>query len=494
MSPSQSLMSAGHRGVVTRVLDVLGSSASVVLTAPAGAGKTAVLDAVAFTCANRSWRLTRVAGSVSEPLGVRAFAAQLARRPGAGGLADDHVGQALAALTTVGAGRSPILLVVDGAETLSPDALRVIQLACEMQPLLQVLFAGRPEFGDCLAHPELARLRGRLAPPFSLPPLSEREAAALIAHRMRAAGLDSRMPAGDAILKTLVSYGAGNPGRIGAILDRALADRQGHAAVPSPTKPGDERGIGGGTAQAGFRQPVPRRADRVAATPMRSARRRLCIAVPAAATVALLGAVGFGAVAFRTSVFSHRTPSATVEDRPMSGRLALPPYAPQSLAVAPDQAATMPTGTTPPASDAGGPAGGAPAPPAAPAFPHSPDTNGAAPVPSEERPTVVVTPGAARSAPTAPTTTGDVDTSMIMGPAAPLPGSGDATRLANAAKPLAGAVPPLSDPGRTGRITALSTATPDDRRCRDILRRMQLGEDPTDVEKGLLRTGCRRDR
>jgi type II secretory pathway predicted ATPase ExeA len=470
-------MSAGHRDVVARILDTLGSSASAVLTAPAGAGKTAVLNAVAFTCASRSWRLVRVAGSASEPLGMRGFAAQLACQPGTGGLADDHVGQALEALTTAEAARTPTLLVVDGAETLLPDTLRVIQLACEMQPLLQVFFAGRPKFGDRLAHPELARLRGRFAPPFALPPLSEREAAVLIVHRMRAAGLDSRTPAGSAILQTLISHGAGNPGRIGAILDRALADRQRHSAVPLPTRPGDERGnTGGGTVQAGLAQPTPRPADQAAATPVRSARRRSGIAVPAAAAAALLGVIGLGAVAFRTSLSSHPLSLAPVEDHPMPGQLASPPYAPQSLAVVPDQAAATPTGTTPPASDAGL------------------DGNGAAPVLPEERATVVVMPGAARSAPAAATATGDAEPSATIGSPAPLPGSGGATRLANAAKPLAGAVPPFSDPGRSGRLTALSTGAMDDRRCRDILRRMQLGEDATDAEKGFLRTGCRRDR
>lgn len=473
---------------------MLGSSASVVLTAPAGAGKTAVVDAVALRYANRSWRLIRVAGSASEPLGVRALAAQLARRPGAGGLGDDHVGQVLEALTTVEAGGARILLVVDGAETLLPDSLRVIQLACEMQPLLLVLFAGRPEFGDRLAHPELAQLQGRLAPPLSLPPLSEREAAALIAHRMRVAGLDSGTPAGSAVLKTLISHGAGNPGRIGAVLDRALADRQGHAGVPAPTGRGDERGdAGSGTAQAGSEQPTSCHADQAAATPVRSACRRLGVAVPAAAAVALLGAVGLGAVAFRTSHFSHRTPLATVKDHPTPGQPASPPYAPQSLAVAPDQAEAMPTGTAP-ASDAGGSADGAPAPQAGPDVTHSPEGNGVAPVLPEERATVVVTPGSARPAPAAAATVGNADISVSAGPPAPLPGSGSATRLANASKPPAITVPPFSDPGRTGRLTALSTAAPDDRRCRDVLRRMQLGEDPTDGEKGFLRADCRRER
>lgn len=171
-------------------------------------------------------RVVKVAAAPGQPFGMRELAAQIARLQEADGPADDHVGQAFEALTTAGSECSCIVLIVDGAEALLPETLRFIQLACEMQPRLQVLLAAQPEFEDCLEDREFAVLRGRLAPTLVLGGLSENEAAAFVVHRLRAAGLAGKAPVADNTLKMLVSYGMGNPGRIGAVLDRALAAKQ----------------------------------------------------------------------------------------------------------------------------------------------------------------------------------------------------------------------------------------------------------------------------
>lgn len=138
------------------------------------------------------------------------------------------------------------------------------------------------------------------------------------------------------------------------------------------------------------------------------------------------------------------------------------------------------------ASSAGGPADVAQAPPAAtsptdPAHPEAgpvstPPDDPAVPTRPEARATVFVTAPARVGLP--PDTTAGDGASYPGGtrPVTPSsnPTSGAGARLAGAFRPGGDAVPRALDPGKSGRLTTMLTTARDDRRCRDVLFKMQL--------------------
>jgi type II secretory pathway predicted ATPase ExeA len=217
-------MSAGHREAVAAVVEgVLESSDSLVLIGEAGAGKTAVLDAVMAELTPAAARLVRVAASTAKPMGLQALTAQLAERSRARSGTDEDVERVFETLTVPDTDQARIVLVLDGAEALLPEALRYIQLACKAQPRLQVVFSGRPELRGHLSDGAFAFLRGRIGRTLALSALTVDEATGFIEHRLRLAGLPSAALITSDALAELLSYGHGNPGRIAAVLDRAAA-------------------------------------------------------------------------------------------------------------------------------------------------------------------------------------------------------------------------------------------------------------------------------
>jgi hypothetical protein len=115
------------------------------------------------------------------------------------------------------------LLVVDGAERLSLEAIRYIQFACRSAPPLQVVFAGAPDFRERLAREEFARLRGRLRPDLVVPRLSDEDAVRYVQNRFRLARLLPEQAVEPGVPEAIARGGQGLPGRINALQERALA-------------------------------------------------------------------------------------------------------------------------------------------------------------------------------------------------------------------------------------------------------------------------------
>ncbi len=328
-------MSPTYRRAVAGLLDgVLGSSGSVVLSGAAGAGKTVVLNAAAADLAAGSGRVIRVAASATGPLELRDFIAQVAGLPGVKSLTEEAVGQAFEALTTTGGKRARIVLIVDGAEALALETLRYVQLACKLQPLLQVVLSGRPEFEDHLKDGEFSFLRGRLARTLTLPALSDEEAAAFIRHRLRAAEPAGKQAFNDHAFEGLLRHGLGNPGRISAVLDQALAAQQrGRHDMGSATGSGEPTWTEGDKAQAGPADAAPtRRSDNRPAAPMRSdggrsvsersagQRRPMWVSV----MMGLIGGFGLSAALLAATAPKQRVQSLTIREHPMAAPL--PPH------------------------------------------------------------------------------------------------------------------------------------------------------------------------
>lgn len=94
-------------------------------------------------------------------------------------------------LEEYGAGRR-VVLIVDEAQTLSPDTLEELRMLTNINAgkhdLLQLILVGQPELRDRLALPQLRQIAQRVVAAHHLGALDARLVGDYIAHRMRAAG------------------------------------------------------------------------------------------------------------------------------------------------------------------------------------------------------------------------------------------------------------------------------------------------------------------
>jgi general secretion pathway protein A len=135
-------------------------------------------------------------------------------------------------------GRKTVLLI-DEAQNLAPEVLEQVRLLTNLETekdkLLQIILIGQPELGQVLAQPQLRQLAQRVTARYHLDPLSERESAAYIRHRLKVAGQKEMIFARGA-LREIYRLSAGVPRVINVICDRAMlgAWSKGQARI-SPT-------------------------------------------------------------------------------------------------------------------------------------------------------------------------------------------------------------------------------------------------------------------
>ncbi len=85
-----------------------------------------------------------------------------------------------------------VVLIVDEAQTLSPELLEQVRLLTNLetakQKLLQIILIGQPELRDLLDRPDMRQVAQRITGRYHLEPLDADDTAAYVAHRMRVAG------------------------------------------------------------------------------------------------------------------------------------------------------------------------------------------------------------------------------------------------------------------------------------------------------------------
>lgn len=119
----------------------------------------AVLDRAGRELPRHRVRCVRVSASSAGVLVLSGLVAQVVGRSGAGALTDADLKAGFLALTDPGEGHDRVALLVEGAQALSPPALRYLQFVCRSGPRLRLVFAGRPGLDAVLAGAEFARLR-----------------------------------------------------------------------------------------------------------------------------------------------------------------------------------------------------------------------------------------------------------------------------------------------------------------------------------------------
>lgn len=118
-----------------------------------------------------------------------------------------------------------VVLIVDEAQTLSPELLEQVRLLTNLetakQKLLQIILIGQPELRDVLDRSEMRQIAQRITGRYHLEPLTKHDTQAYVNHRLRVAGAQ-RDVFTRAAVRTLHRYARGIPRLINVIADRTL--------------------------------------------------------------------------------------------------------------------------------------------------------------------------------------------------------------------------------------------------------------------------------
>jgi general secretion pathway protein A len=119
-----------------------------------------------------------------------------------------------------------VLLVIDEAQNLSPQALEEVRmlsnLETEKSKLIQIVLVGQPDLRDALAKPELEQLRQRVTVSYHLQALDADETASYINHRLRRAAIGAPLDFPRAVSDLVHARSRGVPRVINVICDAIL--------------------------------------------------------------------------------------------------------------------------------------------------------------------------------------------------------------------------------------------------------------------------------
>ena len=228
--PAFVYLSAAHRDALAHLLYGVGqggASGFVQLTGEVGTGKTTLCrclmeqipdDAQVALVLNPMMTPRELLATICEELGLPTE-----------GIADsskalvDRLNQYL--LEQHAKGRR-VVVVIDEAQNLSPEALEQVRLLTNLETakdkLLQMVLLGQPELRELLQRRDLRQLSQRITARYHLAALNRDETFAYVRHRLQVAGAQ-RIPFRRSALRALYQRSGGVPRLINVIADRALA-------------------------------------------------------------------------------------------------------------------------------------------------------------------------------------------------------------------------------------------------------------------------------
>ena len=228
--PAFVFLSAAHRDALAHLLYGVGQGGSggfVQLTGEVGTGKTTLCrclleqvpaDARVALVLNPLMTPRELLATICEELGIHTI-----------GISDSNkalVDALNAYLLVQHAQGRRVVVVIDEAQNLSPEALEQVRLLTNLETskdkLLQVVLLGQPELRQMLQRQSLRQLAQRITARYHLAPLSRDESREYVRHRMKVAGAP-RNPFRRAALRALYQRSGGIPRLINIIADRSLA-------------------------------------------------------------------------------------------------------------------------------------------------------------------------------------------------------------------------------------------------------------------------------
>ena len=118
------------------------------------------------------------------------------------------------------------VLIIDEAQTLSPEMLEEVRLLSNLETptskLIQIILVGQPELIDLLARPELRQLRQRIVLRHHLRPFDARETEAYIDERLALAGYTGKGIFTRSARKEIHAVTGGVPRLVNIVCDGAL--------------------------------------------------------------------------------------------------------------------------------------------------------------------------------------------------------------------------------------------------------------------------------
>ena len=119
-----------------------------------------------------------------------------------------------------------VVLLIDEAHAMPGDSLEEIRLLSNLESkankLLQIALFAQPELDDRLAATDMRQLRERITQHFGLTPLKQRDVAAYIEFRLRAAGYRGPNPFSEKAIEMIARISEGLSRRINILADKAL--------------------------------------------------------------------------------------------------------------------------------------------------------------------------------------------------------------------------------------------------------------------------------
>jgi general secretion pathway protein A len=228
--PAFVYLSAAHRDALAHLLYGVGQGGSggfVQLTGEVGTGKTTLCRCLLEQVPAD----TRVALVLNPLMTPRELLATICEELGIDTSGIGNSNKALvdalnAYLLAQHARGRRVVVVIDEAQNLSPEALEQVRLLTNLETskdkLLQVVLLGQPELRQMLQRQSLRQLAQRITARYHLAPLSRDESRAYVRHRMKVAGAP-RNPFRRAALRALYQRSGGIPRLINIIADRSLA-------------------------------------------------------------------------------------------------------------------------------------------------------------------------------------------------------------------------------------------------------------------------------
>jgi type II secretory pathway predicted ATPase ExeA len=225
VGPDQFIRISAGKIIATVVDAVMRGEAYVVLTGPAGSGKTIAATAIRDELVGRSVQVRSVGRGHADRLRLRDIAAQLLGRP------KETLTEVIASFDEIAglfeamAAESRSVLIIDDAEVLQPSALEYL---CEMASMStparpQFVFVGRPEFWEVTNRTAPAQFKNRITARWELGRLSSDTACAFIERLVASQGQSTRDVFDTGGLAALMQKSDGLFGRIVALLTRARA-------------------------------------------------------------------------------------------------------------------------------------------------------------------------------------------------------------------------------------------------------------------------------
>jgi len=228
--PAFVYLSAAHRDALAHLLYGVGQGGAggfVQLTGEVGTGKTTLCRCLLEQVPDE----TQVALILNSLMTPRELLATICEELGVDtrGIADSNklmVDTLNKYLLKQHARGRRVVVVIDEAQNLSPEALEQVRLLTNLETakekLLQMVLLGQPELRQLLQRQDLRQLAQRITARYHLAPLNQEETFAYIKHRMQVGGA-IRNPFKRSAMRVLYQRSGGVPRLINIIADRALA-------------------------------------------------------------------------------------------------------------------------------------------------------------------------------------------------------------------------------------------------------------------------------